>query len=145
LAIVVNLLSEIEINFDSSTDTLPFVIDNKISYNGLDYAKIIINDYYPYTTYLETVYNQFDQEGSNKSTSVIQSIRDTYAEIKSEDKDNLFYHIISVVKEKVVNSRNFNQIRIEELDICVRIIVVDAFIKCKIFDKPPTNIHHATT
>ena len=40
------------------------------------------------------------------------------------------------IKNKIILSPNFNEIPTEELELCVNIIVVDAFIKCKIFKNP---------
>ena len=47
-----------------------------------------------------------------------------------------------------MNSTNYDGIPFEELELCVNILVVDAFIKCKIFESPkitimllPDNIH----
>ena len=34
------------------------------------------------------------------------------------------------------HSNNYAEIPYEELEICVEIIVVDAFIRCKIFENP---------
>ena len=37
---------------------------------------------------------------------------------------------------KALNSKNYIEIPYDELDVCVSILVVDAFIRCKIFENP---------
>ena len=48
------------------------------------------------------------------------------------------------ITEKVLNSKNYVEISAEELEFCVGIIVVDAFIRCKIF-KNPEGYNYVTT
>ena len=56
--------------------------------------------------------------------------------------------VIDAVIEKTQNSMNYQPIPIDELELCVNILVVDAFIRCKIFKilriiimLLPDNIH----
>ena len=44
----------------------------------------------------------------------------------------------------IMGSSNYNIMPIEELQLCVDILVVDAFIRCKIF-KNPEGYHHVVT
>jgi len=48
----------------------------------------------------------------------------------------LFFLVIDEVQNYVLESANFTRIPIDELEICINIIVVDAFIRCKIFENP---------
>ena len=52
------------------------------------------------------------------------------------DPDELFFLIISSIIDVIKNSKNYIEIPYEELELCVSIIVVDAFIRCKIFKNP---------
>ena len=58
--------------------------------------------------------------------------------------DKLFFQVIDKVIERILNSANYQAIPCEELELCVYIIVVDAFIRCKIF-RNPENYNYATT
>jgi hypothetical protein len=49
--------------------------------------------------------------------------------------------IVKNVSQKVIASANFKAMPIEELDLCVAILVVDAFVRCKIFKNPIENNH----
>lgn len=55
------------------------------------------------------------------------------------DADKIFSLIVYKLTQKVINSANFVQIPIEELDWYVNIVVVDAFIRCKIFENPKNH------
>jgi len=57
--------------------------------------------------------------------------------------DEVFEMITDRVKDKITSSSNFKQIPIDELELCIDIIVVDAFIRCKIFENPD-KYNHAT-
>lgn len=52
--------------------------------------------------------------------------------------------MIDKIIERILNSANYQAIPYEELELCVYIIVVDAFIRCKIF-RNPENYNYATT
>lgn len=140
LAEIINILSQepLEI-FDGKFDTEHFTIDNKINYNGLDYGRSVIEDYSINSYRLAQKYNELDREGvSYKSTSILQKVRSLYQQEarKSQDPDEILLSVISQVKELVTASRNYTAIRDEELDMCVKTVVVDAFMRCKIFEKP---------
>ena len=55
----------------------------------------------------------------------------------------LFFSIIDNVIELIKNSKNYIEIPYEELEMCVSILVVDAFIRCKIFKNPGGYNHVA--
>ncbi|MFT7158620.1 MAG: hypothetical protein ACI8Q1_003653 [Parvicella sp.] len=48
----------------------------------------------------------------------------------------MFSVLLLRIKTEVLSSLNFDQIPIDELELCVDILVVDAFIRCKIFQNP---------
>jgi len=73
----------------------------------------------------------------NKSTSVLDAIRRDYLIQKSRlSGDDLFFGIVVCVLDRIKNSVNYEPIPYEELELCVNIMVVDAFIRCKIFKNP---------
>mgnify|MGYP001567465319 CR=1 FL=1 len=122
-----------------------FEIERKIDFNHLVSAKNIINDYNVYYNRLDKIYSEFDTSGVNKSSSVLATIRREYTKnSKNKKDDELFYVIIDNVQGKVIQSANFNKIPIDELELCINILVVDAFIRCKIFENPK-NYKYATT
>lgn len=74
----------------------------------------------------------------NKSTSVFNYLFNQYDKLnKSKTTDiKVFYELIDNIIDFIQNSNNYNEISYEELEMCVYIIVVDAFIRCKIFRNP---------
>ncbi len=146
LATVINILSKEDWDkTEPVAEINSFEIDRKISHNNLDTSKSIIDDYMVHYGRVDKIYTEFDSQGSNKSKSVLSTIRQEYAKTKSSlSADQLFFEVISKVEKKVLNSSNYTSIPFDELELCVNILVVDAFIRCRIFENPE-NYNYATT
>ncbi len=146
LASIINILSKED--WDKSepvAEINSFEIDRKISHNNLNAAKVIIEDYIVHYGRVDRIYSEYDSLGINKSKYVLSTIRQEYAKAKSSlNDDQLFFEVISKVEDKVLNSSNYSSIPIDELELCVNILVVDAFIRCKIFENP-NSYNYATT
>ena len=138
LATVINILAKENWDEANKYDTTnPFEIERKITYNELDSAKYIIQEYQIYYGKIDKKYSEFDNLGHNKSNSVLATIKREYLKLKSKQRaDELFFSTIEKIKEKILESSNFIEIPIDELDLCIDILVVDAFIRCKIFENP---------
>ena len=138
LAIVINILAKEDWDEANKYDmNNTFEIERKITFNELDLAKDIIKEYEIYYGKVDKKYSELDKLGSNKSNSVLASIRREYLKLKNkESADNIFFEIIKKVQERILNSANYIQIPIDELELCIDILVVDAFIRCKIFENP---------
>jgi len=145
LAIIINILSKEDWDKkEAGAEINSFEIERKISYNNLSSAKSIIDDYTVHYGRVDSIYSEFDSQGSNKSSSVLSTIRQDYLKEKNTAKDDdLFFKVISKVEGKVLNSSNYSAIPIDELELCINILVVDAFIRCKIFENP-FNYNYAT-
>ncbi|MBK7104931.1 MAG: SMEK domain-containing protein [Ignavibacteriae bacterium] len=146
LATIINILSEEDLNkFDTDLKLNSFEIDRKIEFNNLDICKIIIEDYKVHYNRVNKKYEEFDKLGKNKSNSVLASIRGEYIKnIKMDNDDELFFKVIDNVLNLVTQSANYISIPSDELDQCINILVVDAFIRCKIF-KNPENYNYVTS
>ncbi len=146
LATVINILSKEDWDKTQPVAEInSFEIDRKISHNNLNAAKAIIDDYTVHYGRVDKIYTEFDSQGSNKSSSVLSTIRQEYARAKSSlTDDKLFFEVISKVEEKVLNSSNYSSIPIDELELCINILVVDAFTRCKIFENPD-SYNYVTT
>lgn len=122
---------------DDSFQIIPYEIDKKIEFNQLNKAKEIIRDYCTYNSRIDKIYQVFDEAGVNKSKSVLRFIRSLYLKQKDVDNpDEVFFNVIDLVNKKIMESKNYQPIAFEELDLCTSILVVDAFIECKIFENP---------
>lgn len=138
LATVINLLAKEKWDDANISDNPnPFEIDRKISHNELNSTKDIIEEYQVYYGRVDKKYSELDEMGNNKSNSVLATIRREYRKFKdTEDKDEVFLSVIDNVQERILKSANYAHIPIDELELCIDILVVDAFIRCKIFENP---------
>ena len=139
LATIINILSlEALSDIKEQSESNSFKIENKIQYNDLKSVKMIIDDYKIYYNKLDEKYKEFDKQGANKSFTVLQTIRKQYSILKEEfeDKDEVFLKIMDNIIDIVKASKNFLEINYEELETYVGILVVDAFVRCKIFENP---------
>jgi hypothetical protein len=119
-------------------ETVPYEIDRKISYNQLNTARVLIDDYKIHYHRIDKIYSDFDKQGVNKSLSILNGIRTEYLALNEKvSPDQCFFSIIDKVTRKIRESANYTPIPDEELALCVQILVVDAFIRCKIFKNPP--------
>ena len=124
----------------SGFETVPYDIEAKISYNQLDAARVLIDDYKIHYHRIEKIYSDFDRQGANKSLSILNGIRAEYIALCSVGSpDQYFFSIIEKVVQKIRASANYTPMPEEELELCVHILVVDAFIRCKIFKNPLGN------
>lgn len=147
LATIINVLASENLteNIESPEINI-FEIDKKIEFNELTSVKETIDDYKIYYHKLDQKYSEFDREGSNKSFSVFQVIRKQYKMLQNEGKSSqeVFFSVASNITDIIVNSNNYVEIPYEELEMCVDILIVDAFIRCKIFKNPEGYSHVIT-
>lgn len=139
LASIINILSnEILTDITELPEIKSFDIEMKIQYNDLKSVKMIIDDYVIYCQKVDEKYKEFDKQGANKSITVLQTIRKQYGILKDkiEDEDEIFLKIVENIIDIVKSSKNYVEISYEELEMYVGILVVDAFIRCKIFKNP---------
>lgn len=145
LTTIITVISKEDWN-PSIPETISFDIETKITYNELKVARVLIDDYKIHNHRIDKIYSEFNKQGKNKSLSVLNSIRSEYLSLynTSISADDLFFEIIKKVMQKVLESSNFVPIPEEELRLCVQIIVVDSFIRCKIF-KNPSGVAHVNS
>ena len=101
-------------------------------------TRVLIDDYKIHYHRIDNIYSDFDKQGVNKSISILNGIRMEYLALSAKvSPDQRFFSIIDKVTQKIRASANYTPIPDEELALCVQILVVDAFIRCKIFKNPP--------
>lgn len=147
LASIINILSQEDLSITVDTPEInSFEILRKIEFNDLLNVKPTIDDYKIYYTRLDEKYREFDKQGANKSLSILAVIRKQYVKLLGENIEpyEMFFSIIDNLIELIMNSKNYVEIPYEELEMCVSILVVDAFTRCKIFKNPEGYNHVAT-
>jgi hypothetical protein len=137
LAKIIVMIADVDLEDVYPPETIPFNIDNKISFNKLSKTKTIINDYKQHYSYIDKIYTEFDSIGSNKSLSVLNKLRRIYLKNRDiKDADRCFFKIVEDVILHIKQSLNDPLLSSEELEMYVEIIAVDAFVRCKIFENP---------
>lgn len=146
LAEIVNIISNENLcDEPQSLQVDPFEVGRKIAFNNLDSLENMIQGYALHYSRLDGIYTEFDLRGVNKSASVFASINTEYLKCHTTAVGmDLFFSIIRNTVEKIRNSSNFNRIPLEELELATTILVVDAFIRCKVFKNPNAYNHVAT-
>lgn len=137
LAKIIEIISQTNLEESFKPETIPFNIDKKIDFNRLEKSKAIIDNYKHYYSTIDRIYTEFDKIGNNKSLSVLNKLKSIYIEKSTiNNADMCFQQIIDDVVDFIKQSSNYTPLPEEELLMYVEIIVVDAFIRCKIFKNP---------
>ncbi len=147
LAGIINILFQDDLTPPSEQPEInSFEIQRKIDFNELSMVQLVIDDYKVYYGRINEKYEEFDKQGVNKSLSVLSTIHKEYINLsmKIKDTNELFLSIIDGLIDRIMNSRNYTEIPYDELEMCVSILVVDAFTRCKIF-KNPEGYDYAVT
>lgn len=87
---------------------------------------------------LATIINVLASESLKDFEMKYEIIRNEYVKACNnyENECEIFLVVMDKIAQRVLNSKNYIEISLEELEFCVGIIVVDAFIRCKIFKNP---------
>jgi len=138
LAAIIKILAKENWGSEELSKPLQFSIDAKIQVNNLNAeAKIAIEDYSAYHSHVDKIYSEYNKQGSNRSLAILNKMRGIYATHKANNTgDELFTIIINNIIELIQGSSNYQPMPIEELELCVNILAVDAFVRCKIFENP---------
>lgn len=135
---IITLLAQVDFSaFDQIKLDNDFQIDTKIDHNDLIKSKAVVKEYIIWQNSVRRIYSAFDAEGLNKSLFVLQKIRSFYLDHCCELKgDELFDAVRNDVKTEIRKHARRGELTEESIDICSDVIVVDAFIRCKIFENP---------
>jgi hypothetical protein len=137
IAAIIEIISKTNLEEYYQPETIPFEIEKKISFNMLVKSRDIIDNYKQYYTCIDKIYTEFDKLGNNKSLSLLNNLKTIYLENSNiKNSDDCFQKVIDDVAVYVKQSSNYIPVPEEELVMYVGIIVVDAFIRCKIFNNP---------
>jgi hypothetical protein len=147
LATILNILANEDLtDAIEAPEINSFEINKKIEFNNLMSVQDTIDEYKIYYSKLNEKYMEFDKQGVNKSLSVFRVIKSQYTKflVAGKESCDLFFAIVNSVIDIITNSKNYIEIPYEELEMCVHILVVDAFVRCKIF-KNPEGYNHVIT
>lgn len=146
LTAVINILATENLNVPSTDVGITFSIEEKIAVNQLQgVAKHAIEEHVIHHPRVQKIYTEFDKQGANRSLAILAKVAQLYASKKAHmHGDALFASIITDVISVIRSSANYQAMSQEELELYTHVLVVDAFIRCKIFEKP-SEVSHAVT
>lgn len=109
-----------------------------MDFNKLVKWRRIIKEYVVYSSLVDEIYRQYDLLGANKSFAVLSALHDLYLNLAlTYNGDSLFDKLLDEVYIMVDGDGTCNgYLTREELIIDIKIVLVDAFVKCRIFEKP---------
>ena len=137
LAIVVKALAANVRNWSKERRPIEFDVEKKIDFNHLEGKKRLINDYKLYIGKLNAVYGEFVDNATDYSFIILQNLSDLYSRYLGQYESNaLFDKIIDEARELALNSKSAEDIPVDRVNVCINVIVVDAFIRCRIFEDP---------
>jgi hypothetical protein len=134
-------------NADAIDERLrPFSISEKIEYNNVKRNRYLIEEYSGFYGKINSLYSELEAQGSFKKEKLLRNIRTIYLKTKGkyiqgtadpiailqekaddiiEDIENDFLSLTSQKKESE-----------EDLSFGISVILVDAFMRCKILEEP---------
>ena len=119
---------------------IKFAIDDKIIRNSLQDSRQRIQLVAPFVhAKLDGIYNQWAAEGRDVAPVVLHNFSASYAQLKNKiaNPNNLYNEIISSQAKLVRSSSSCpEEIEIDRLEFCISVVMVDAFMRCLVFEGP---------
>ncbi|MFA6138598.1 MAG: ABC-three component system protein [Sulfurimonas sp.] len=147
VSVLSNLDSSDDNDYNEQSNNTSFNIDKKIDHNHIQEYKYLIEEYKVYSGKIDSLYNELEKSGSFKKEKLLKKIRNLYLRVKgeytagSENELDTIQKYSDKIIEKVENYlfeeiENTGTSTNDDALIAVPIIMVDAFMRCKILEKP---------
>ncbi len=152
LRLVINAISNKSLEKIKILDSnnLVFNIQEKIDYNYIMRNKYLIEDYKIFYTKIAALYEELEKQGSFKKENLLRSISKIYLKTKGKYVKNASNpveiirknsdNIIEDIEEELFDfCRRYNtdkDIYCEDISFGISVIMVDAFMRCKIMESP---------
>lgn len=141
LSRIIQLLSEDgSLNeYNTTYDTNDFEIAEKIKSNHLSEIESKIADIGVYLGDVQKVYDTYDAEGVNRSRAVLHSLNNTYLRLKKNYSGvDLMNELANDIYKDLSNDQTLKSYYEDDIRYYVDIVLIDAFVRCKIFENPKT-------
>jgi hypothetical protein len=122
------------------------ITEEKILYNNVIAYKPIIEEFSIYQGRLNGIYEEIEKQGSSKKSFLLQNIKTLYLKEKGKfvnieairnNADLIFENIENEIWRILESSSNLSPILpIESIKMGILIVMVDAFMRCKILEEP---------
>jgi hypothetical protein len=143
----INAISNI--SFDSILESEILNVYNpklKLDYNSIKSNYALIQEYKVYQGKINTLYDELERQGSIKKEKLLSNINQIYIKVKGSyvlnsnnpieviklNSDNILNDVFDELYMKLEDSNFFD----EDIVLGIRLIQVDAFIRCKILEEP---------
>lgn len=122
----------------------PFDIPRKIEYNNIKRNKSLIEEYGGYYAKINSLYSELEIQGNGfKKEKLLRNIRTLYLKTKGKYTEDVS-DPMAIIQEKAddilddVESKLFSLVENRDGDniFAISIIMVDAFMRCKILEEP---------
>jgi hypothetical protein len=143
----VNAIANIDIEDGAEDSNVEaFEISSKIDHNSVKKYAPLIQEYKVYFFKINALYDELELQGSLKKTKVLSTIRSYYLKAKGEyvnatedtmeqirtHADEIIDHVLGNLYSKVQEYEFYE----EDIIFGVELIMVDAFMRCKILEEP---------
>lgn len=151
LSSIINILGRSMLD-NRGTDTLVLIdVEDKIEFNNIVKFKDIINEWKYLVGKLDALYSELEENGSNNTFYVLENIKlkyiktknkfcegfsiDSHIEVVKKNADEIVSIVENELLNEIINSSNISE-TIEVVNLCLQVILIDAFMKCKILEEP---------
>jgi hypothetical protein len=146
----INAISNLTLDAISESENLNvYNPKQKLSYNSVKTNYSLIQDYKIYQGKINNLYDELERQGSIKKEKLLSNINQIYIKIKGKyvldsdnpleiirlNSDNILNDVADDLYIKLENSNLFD----EDIILGIKLILVDAFIRCKILEEPVEN------
>jgi hypothetical protein len=154
LAVVVNALGKRLPEEDTFIAVEDFSIEHKKDYNNVQVYRYIMDEYGLLVGKLMAVYDECDSSGTNITFNTLGTVRLAYLKARGECmasnpqltmievvrmfSDEIFEKVEQRLLTNVVSSANILE-SMESVHLSLQVIMIDAFIRCKILEHPTQN------
>lgn len=151
LAYVVNALGRAMPEENVYSSVPDFSVEHKKDHNNVRVYRLIMDEYGLFTGKLAVVYATLDAEGTDITFNTLNNIRLQYTQVRHAYMmlhpelsvievvrmyaDKIFGDVEQRLLTNVIGSANLVA-PIESVQLSVQVVMIDAFVKCKILENP---------
>jgi len=146
----INAIARIDMDSDANTEGLnSFNIQEKLTYNVVKRNVSLIQEYKAYHHKINSLYDELEGQGSLKKSKILHIVKNFYLKSKGRyvgdaEEPMLIIRahsddIIEDVSAKICNKLEDSGLYEDDIIFGVDLVVVDAFMRCKILEEPKKN------
>ena len=144
----IRAISDFEFDDDSDKLEVPkaFKPIDKIVYNSVKRNKNLIQEYSVFFPKINAIYEELESQGSFRKEKLLRNIKMLYSRIKgvyvadSDDELKIIQenadNIIEDIENQLLQMVDNNSSTKEDIAFALPVIIVDAFLRCKILENP---------